>query len=428
MTWYLPNFNHKEDVELTFPPNSSSGSPYFYIRPDNNVQKEWASSDFSRIDEVVEQPAAGDGAKNTHDGNYVSGMDIFSMGNGITGYYDVTHISIHLRCQCLVSFGGYAKIIVQFRFSSGGSWSYPQAVTSPFGMAWKTFSWSVSGIDQSDLQDLQVGLAAVISANRYGGYVSVDVMYADIEYQENLVEKWAVIVGISDYYDEDYSYILGEEDANDWYNFLSGDTMNFDHISIFGDGTATEDNVKQALITMANSADTNDIIVFTFSGHGSGDLEGTSCLCMWDNIVDEETALFYDSELKNILDDTLAAKIFIFLDSCLSGGFGEDPNNLLDIMYSEHLFLTTTCTMTGAGHDLEDTIHNGAWTYAFLNYSWMIHFGGDAATALEDVFNYAYNGYDTILAAYNHDETIVFPRDRPQKYDGCTSSPFYLMM
>ena len=231
------------------------------------------------------------------------------------------------------------------------------------------------------------------------------------------VVRWAVIVGISDYKAiSDLSYC--DEDASDWYNFLT--STGWDHLVVLGDGhpenypkydgLATESNVKAAIQDMVSSADEDDIIAYISSGHGSGDRRGTSYLCMWDCGAGEngEDGNLYDHELAGLLDSAVANKIFVFLDHCFSGGFGDD---LMDMPNKEHVYLTTTCTEKGYGYD--DSEHqNGMWTYYFLEFSWIDHFGGDPTVALEDVFAYAVANYP------------MKGVDTPQEFDGNPNEPF----
>jgi hypothetical protein len=234
------------------------------------------------------------------------------------------------------------------------------------------------------------------------------------------VTKYAVIVGISDYKAiSDLSYC--DEDATDWYNHLSG-AMSFNNIYVYGDGhtanfpkydgLATEYNVKQALTNIVQAADSDDIICFISSGHGSGNGLGSSYLCMWDSGSGEngENGNLYDTELAAILDDAVANKIFVFLDHCYSGGFGD---NLMGMPNKLHVYLTTTCTANGYGYDVP-SYQNGAWTYYFLQYSWINHYGGSPSTSMETVFTYAHANYP------------YGGGDEPQQYDGDTANAFYL--
>lgn len=231
---------------------------------------------------------------------------------------------------------------------------------------------------------------------------------------------YAVIVGISDYKAiSDLSYC--DEDATDWYNHLKN-TMGFNNVYVYGDGhtanypkydgKATEYTVKQALTNMVQSADSDDIICFISSGHGSGNGAGSSYLCMWDSGSGEsgENGNLYDTELAAILDDAVAGKIFVFLDHCYSGGFGPELMNMPNKL---RVYLTTTCTANGYGYD-DPTYLNGEWTYYFLQYSWINHYGAVPHTAMEDVFTYAHANYP------------YGGGDEPQQYDGDTANKFYL--
>ncbi|NHJ86068.1 MAG: hypothetical protein FK734_11445, partial [Asgard group archaeon] len=239
--------------------------------------------------------------------------------------------------------------------------------------------------------------------------------------QQNDVTTYAVIVGISDYKAiSDLSYC--DEDATDWYNHLTGSQMDFDYVWVYGDGHtsnypqwdgyANEYNVKQALTNMINLADDNDIIAFITSGHGAGTGTGSSYLCMWDCSSGEngQDGNLYDTELAAILDDAVADKIFVFIDHCYSGGFGPD---LMAMGNSAHVYLTTTCTEDGYGYD-DPTHQNGAWTYYFLEYGWINHYGGSASTSMETIFDYAH-------AAYPYSGG-----DDSEEYDGNSGASFYL--
>jgi hypothetical protein len=234
------------------------------------------------------------------------------------------------------------------------------------------------------------------------------------------VVKYAVIVGISDYKAiSDLSYC--DEDATDWYNHLRN-TMGFNVLYVYGDGhtanypkydgIANEYNVKQALTNMVQGTDSDDIICFISSGHGSGNGAGSSYLCMWDCSAGEngQDGNLYDTELADILEHAVANRIFVFLDHCFSGGFGD---NLMGMPNKSHVYLTTTCTANGYGYD-EPSFLNGAWTYYFLQYSWINHYGANPNTSMETVFTYAHANYP------------YGGGDEPQQYDGDTANPFYL--
>jgi len=235
-------------------------------------------------------------------------------------------------------------------------------------------------------------------------------------------KRYAVIVGISDYASiSDLSYC--DEDATDWYNHLTGSQMDFDQVKVYGDGhtsnypkydgDATENNVKQALINMVNKADEDDVIAFISSGHGGGDT--SSHLCMYDSsgINSGDNGNLRDVELKSILEDAIAAKIFLFFDHCASGGFEEE---LLAMTNKETVYCTTTCTASGKGYEDSDN-KNGAWTYCFLEETWIEHYGRDGTRSLEEIFFYAWQHYDFVQEPGD---------DVPQEIDGNNNEAFSL--
>ncbi len=237
---------------------------------------------------------------------------------------------------------------------------------------------------------------------------------------DGVVRKWAVIVGISDYKAiSDLSYC--DEDATDWYNYLTY-TMDYDYIRVLGDGhtsnypsyyaLATEANVKSSLNWLISNADEDDQVAFITSGHGSGNGYGSSFLCMWDCNSGEsgEDGNLYDTELASYIGNIVAESIFIFVDHCYSGGLIPEIQALSN---SDSVYMTTTCTQNGYGYD-DPSHQNGAWTYYFLEFGLINHFGSSPSTTMESCFSYALNYYPHSGG------------DTPQEFDGNTGSSFTL--
>jgi hypothetical protein len=236
------------------------------------------------------------------------------------------------------------------------------------------------------------------------------------------VQKYAVIVGISDYKAiSDLSYC--DEDASDWYNFVVGPLgVPSSQVWVYGDGhstdypqydgIATEANVKAALNNVVSLADSDDEVFFITSGHGSGDGNWNSYLCMWDCASGEngEDGDFTDAELAAILGASVADKIFVFVDHCYSGGMGDD---LMNLSNAAHIVVATTCTEKGYGWDDPDS-QNGLWTHYYLEVSWIDYYGSDPTVSVEDVFSYALSQYPK------------GGNDTPQLFDGDTSTPMVI--
>jgi len=234
---------------------------------------------------------------------------------------------------------------------------------------------------------------------------------------DGIVNKYAVIVGISDYeVISDLSFC--DEDANDWYNqlILGGYTCTVlgDHTNYYdqNDGLATEDNVRQALTYYLSIADEDDIVAFTSSGHG-GATRGRvkdSFLCMWDCGSGENgyDGYIFDDELKGLFDGAIC-EWFIFLDHCNAGGM----NGVMANANAANGYLAVTCTDRGYGYDYPPGL-NGAWTYFFLEIAWQEYFGGGYDVSMETIFDYAVSIYP-----YTR-------KDLPQEFDGNLAVDFYL--
>jgi len=239
---------------------------------------------------------------------------------------------------------------------------------------------------------------------------------------DGIVNKYALIIGISDYnVISDLSYC--DEDASDWFNYL--DSMDY-QITLLGDshldtypqwdGYATEYNVKMAFAEILTVADEDDIIVFANSGHGGRTRDSALktfiyYLCMWDTSAGEngENGLITQFELKEMMAPSLA-KTFVFLDHCFAGGFG----NMFENDNSANFYLAATCTDNGYGWD--DPEHqNGKWTYFFLEYALIGQLGGTGS--MEEAFDIALPPY--LLEIHR-------PGDTPMEFDGNLETLFYL--
>jgi hypothetical protein len=220
--------------------------------------------------------------------------------------------------------------------------------------------------------------------------------------------KYAIIVGISDYLSiSDLSYC--DEDATDWYNFLNGQGY---ECHIYGDGhtsnypvyhgDAYEATVRAAIQELANHAQSGDTVLFVTSGHGAGDGNGNSYLCMYD--CSGSAGCYYDYELASDIGGfNTGVNIMVFIDHCYSGGMGPELMAL-----SHNIYCTTTCTEDGYGYD-DPTHNNGAWTYEYLERYWV----GSPTSSAESI-------YDSASATYPHSGG-----DACMEFDGFPGS-FYI--
>ena len=219
------------------------------------------------------------------------------------------------------------------------------------------------------------------------------------------VEKWAVIVGI-DIYVNTSDLDFCENDAEVWHDELtSSNGFDFDHVSMYQDsgsgcnGRAEEKIVKGALIDMVNGADAGDIIVFIFAGHGKEVSESSHVLAMWDydDGRDGEDGYLYDTELMDILDDSIAERVFLFFDCCYGSKFEAD----IDALSNEDQFF-----LSGADQQddvwVDDINEHGCWTQCFLNEAWADVYSISITMGFDEIHDIGIECYDD-HEEYNHE-------------------------
>ncbi len=206
------------------------------------------------------------------------------------------------------------------------------------------------------------------------------------------VNKYALITGISDYQSNYFGNLnYADDDANDWYDYFISQGY---QVWVLGDGTssytqydglATEENVRGAIQLISQIAGENDEVAFVFSGHGRKYGVDGSYFGMYDWMMNGSNAdgSYSDVELEFDFANLTANNLFLFFDTCFSGGMNEvlsNPNITSTYM--------TTASDTGWGFDQPD-LQQGAWTYFFLKQGLELHPGWNMTT----VYEYAFEEY-----------------------------------
>jgi hypothetical protein len=158
-------------------------------------------------------------------------------------------------------------------------------------------------------------------------------------------ERWAVVVGISDYAKSSYD-INGSNDINIIVPMLIRNGFNRENILTLTEELATKHNIKNALYGL--NIQEGDIVYFHFSGHGqnvtdiNGDEPERKGGCYDQSLVTYNAQCYISSSYKgeeHIVDDELndwlwdikhkigdAGQLIVVLDCCYSGtgSRGED--------------------------------------------------------------------------------------------------------
>jgi hypothetical protein len=130
---------------------------------------------------------------------------------------------------------------------------------------------------------------------------------------DGVVNKFALVIGISDYASDANDLTYCDDDAMDWKNYLQGEGYSVD---LLLDRQATADNIYSAYMNLAASADADDWVAFTYSGHGYYYRTiRESCL------VSTDEYLLPASEFASVTFES--QHVFMFLDCCNAGTFSD---------------------------------------------------------------------------------------------------------
>ncbi|MFK7946820.1 MAG: SH3 domain-containing protein [Saprospiraceae bacterium] len=133
---------------------------------------------------------------------------------------------------------------------------------------------------------------------------------------------WALVVGVSDYSGRMNNYGARDlrycnEDAKEIYQFFkspNGGNLPDHQIKLLRDSEATRQNILANAKTLFSKADSDDLIILYFSGHG-----GPNILMAHDNPLKH-------SDLKNVIDNSKASKKICIADACYSGTWSKSAS------------------------------------------------------------------------------------------------------
>lgn len=154
-------------------------------------------------------------------------------------------------------------------------------------------------------------------------------LFADGKYTHNKMKVWAVVVGVADYqHFQKLNYTT--RDAQRVYAFLrsvEGGAVPEDQITLLLDKEATAFNIMNTAADLYEQADTNDLIIFYFAGHGKN---GAFLPYDYDG---KEGNLLHHGLVNSLLKDSPAKYKLCAVDACHSGSF--DMNTVMS--YKEYL-------------------------------------------------------------------------------------------
>ncbi len=180
----------------------------------------------------------------------------------------------------------------------------------------------------------------------------------------NPAHKYAFIVGISDYEGTANDLEYCDDDAMDMRSMLQGEGFS---VQVITDRNATADNIVDGLNWLVSVAAPGDEIAFCYSGHGVK-VQGYGS-----SIISTDLYYIPHDYVMDIINSVNCSKKLVTLDACVIGDFladGQDGS------------IVATASKTTYSYDAPD-LHNGAWTYYFVEGAGIHDFAEDVATYAE---------------------------------------------
>ncbi len=184
--------------------------------------------------------------------------------------------------------------------------------------------------------------------------------------------RYALVIGISDYQGTSNDLQYADDDAKDWANYLRGVGYQVD---LLLDSQATKANILAAFQALADKEQAGDGVVIAYSGHGYySKRDKTSMLIAWE-LVGVTTA-----EIEAITDTFDTQHVYFFDDACNQGTMDKlgNPGWLLAIGSNTHTYT----------YDGDATMANGIFTYYMMEALYMPTY------VIEDASNYAISHFE----------------------------------
>jgi hypothetical protein len=209
--------------------------------------------------------------------------------------------------------------------------------------------------------------------------------------------KYAIIIGISDYPGTANDLEYCDDDAQDMYNALTGlYGYNLSNIHLLKDMNASFTAIRDAINDVKSKAVAGDEVVFFFSGHGAsgraddGDNEKIDeSIVSHDGNPSGSFIYIWDGQLRGWFAGLNTSRIIFIFDSCLAGGMTDlqAPGRVINMACSE-TGVSYESSSWGGGH--------GQFTYYFVEQGMIAskadkydNIAGVADVTIEEAFDYA---------------------------------------
>jgi tetratricopeptide (TPR) repeat protein len=187
--------------------------------------------------------------------------------------------------------------------------------------------------DKKDLADPLLKQSREITAELPGGSAVQNYTAATLAgstRDKTVADKWALVVGVSNFKDSSINLKYAAKDATDFKNFLvSQESFSTDHVLLLTDANATKQEIISKLGDgwLGKHAQNDDLVVVYVSSHGSPSQEdvGVNFLVAHDTDKSKlvSTGLPMQWLTKIIQEQVHCKRVVVILDVCHSGSAGD---------------------------------------------------------------------------------------------------------
>ena len=160
-------------------------------------------------------------------------------------------------------------------------------------------------------------------------YTSITI-HDDAARDRSVSNKWAIVIGVSNFKDSSINLKYAAKDATDFRNFLvTQENFPADHVQLITDADATKANIMSKLGDgwLGKKAGKDDLVVVYVSSHGSAAQEevGVNFLVAYDTDKEKlvSTGLPMQWLTKIIQEQVHSNRVVVILDVCHSGSAAE---------------------------------------------------------------------------------------------------------
>jgi tetratricopeptide (TPR) repeat protein len=194
---------------------------------------------------------------------------------------------------------------------------------------------------KKELADPLLSQAAAITASLPGGdavqsYAS-PTLTAAASTDRPVADKWAIVIGISNFKDSSINLKYAAKDATDFRNFLiTKENFKADHVQLLTDANATKDKIISKLGEgwLGKLARKDDLVLVYVSSHGSASQEQVGVNFLVSHDTDKfkliSTGLPMQWLTKIIQEQVKASRVILILDVCHSGSAGDESKEIAD--------------------------------------------------------------------------------------------------